>query len=192
MKANRTFETKMFELKTMRLPTDPRNNSFSNVIDKTGPSGFLFGKILNECFIPNSSVMIRKIMLDTSGGYDQSLFTEDWDLWLRISKHYPIAFMEGYFSSYRIHPDSVMRQNSTIVKMYRSCCKAVLKHTGECKKFDKIIAKHLYTYVIGMYRLGVIDKDLLKKNFIYNKNFKAALYLVLGMLNVRLHQKNDY
>lgn len=165
--------------------------NFLNVIDKVGPSGFLFDHLFAECFIPNSSVMIRKNILSSIGGYDASLFTEDWDLWLRLSKQHPIAFMEGYFSSYRIHPQSVMRQNSTLAKMYRSCCKAVLKHGGVSKKHDKLIAKHLYTYTIGMYRLGTIDNFLLRENLSYNKTFKSALYFVFGMLNLKLHQKNQ-
>ncbi len=162
---------------------------YKYVTNKIGPSGQVFPQLLEEDFIPNSSVLIRKNILDAVGGYDENLFTEDWDLWLRITKLYPIAFMKGYFSSYRIHPQSVMRKNSSLSKMYCSCCKAVLKHRNINKKYDKIIAKHLHTYVIGMYRLGVIDKALLKKNIIYNKTLKAAIYFFFGILNFRVNQK---
>ena len=165
------------------------NQKFMYVSDKIGPSGQVFDKLLREDFIPNSSVMIRKSILDEVGGYDETLFTEDWDLWLRITKLYPIAFMNGYFSSYRIHPQSVMRKSTSLAKMYWSCCKAVLKHRNISKRYDKIIAKHLHTYVIGMYRLGVIDKILLKENIIYNKTLKAAIYFCFGILNFRLNQK---
>ena len=162
---------------------------FTCVSNNKGPAGFVFNKLLVEDFIPNSSVLIRKNILDSIGGYDESLFTEDWDLWLRISRIYPIAFMEGYFSYYRIHPQSVMRKSSSLVKMYWSCCKAVLKHRNLNKQYDRIIAKHLNTYVIGMYRLGVIDKVLLRKNISLNKTFKATIYFCFGILNLKINQK---
>jgi hypothetical protein len=134
-------------------------------------------------------VLVRKNILDEIGGYDETLFTEDWDLWLRVTKLYPIAFIDGYYSSYRIHPQSVMRKSDSLAKMYWSCCKAVLKHRNINKEFDNIIANHLHTYVIGMYRLGVIDKALLRKNIIYNRTFKDAIYFFFGIMNFRFNQK---
>lgn len=163
---------------------------FMYVTNKIGPSGQVFAKLLEEDFIASSSVLVRKNVLDAVGGYDETLFTEDWDLWLRITKLYPVAFMNGYFSSYRIHPQSVMRKSSSLAKMYWSSCKAVLKHRNINKTYDKIIAKHLHTYVIGMYRLGVINKALLYKNIIYNKSLKAAIYFFFGILNIRINQKH--
>ncbi|HEV7330135.1 MAG TPA: glycosyltransferase family A protein [Flavisolibacter sp.] len=163
--------------------------NFQSVCNKRGPSGSVFGQLIREDFIPNSSVLVRKVILDEIGGYDASLFTEDWDLWLRISKVYPIHFMDGYFSVYRIHSQSVMRKSTSLVKMYRSSANALLKHQSISKEFDKVIAKHLFTYVVGMYRFGVIDKKLLKVTFLANKTGKAGLYYLLGILGVKVNQK---
>ena len=66
---------------------------FSTVINKVSPLGFVFDKLLIEDFIPNSSVMLRKQCVDEVSGYDETLFTKDRDLWLRICKRYPIAFL---------------------------------------------------------------------------------------------------
>lgn len=163
--------------------------NFRSVVGKIGPSGFLFDQLLEEDFIPNSSVLMRKEALEKAGGYDETLFTEDWDLWLRISKMYPIRFLEGCYSQYRIHPQSVMRNSSSLVKMYSSSIRGILKHEGERGEHKKTIARHLNTYAVGMYRYGVIDTHLLRKNFIYNRTFKAALYYLLGMMNLKLNQK---
>lgn len=163
--------------------------NFATVTNSIGPSGLVFRELLIEDFIPNPSVLIKKSVLEETGGYDETLFNEDWDLWLRISKVYPIKFMEGSYSQYRLHPESMMRKSSSLVKVYSSCIKALLKHQNISPEYDKIIAKHLYTYTIGMYRYGVIDKDFLKINFTYNKNFKSLVYYLLGLMNIKINQK---
>lgn len=162
---------------------------FKTVRNKIGPSGFVFTELLLEDFIPNPSVLVRKSILDVTGGYDETLFAEDWDLWLRIAKDHPIKFMEGLYSQYRIHPESIMRKSASLVKVYASLIKVVLKHQHISKEFDKIVAKHLYTYAIGLYRYGVIDKKSLKINWSYNKNFKSLMYYLCGLLNIRINQK---
>ena len=162
---------------------------FSCINDNIGPSGFVFDKLIVEDFIPASSVLVRKNILDSVGGFDETLFVEDWDLWLRICKTYPIHFMGGYYSLYRIHQDSVMRKKSLLVKVYLSSCKAVLKHRNLNKEFDRIIAMHINRYTIGMYRLGVINKELLRLNFLYNKTYKSAIYFFFGLLNIKVNQK---
>jgi glycosyltransferase involved in cell wall biosynthesis len=162
--------------------------NFATVVDNIGPSGLVFHQLLIEDFIPNPSVLIRKNILESSEGYDESLFNEDWDLWLRIAKNHPIHFMKGFYSQYRIHPESMMRKSSSLVKVYASCIKALLKHRDISKQFDKIIAKHLYTYTIGMYRFGVIDTNFLKINLSFNKDVKSLMYYILGLMNIKINQ----
>ena len=135
--------------------------------------------------------MIRKKILDKVNGYDQLLFNEDWDLWLRIAKDNKIDFMEGQFCKYRIHPESMMRKSSSLVKVYKSSFKALIKHVGISDEYDKIISKHLYTYAVGMYRFGDINNSFLKLNLKYNKNIKSLLYYLVGLLNIKLHQKKN-
>ena len=163
--------------------------NFVTVVNKVGPSGDVFKKLLQEDFIPNPSVLIRKAILIQVGGYDETLFAEDWDLWLRIAKNYKIDYMQGNFCQYRVHAESIMRRSESLVKVYKSIVKALIKHLGISEAFDSIIAKHLYTYIIGMYRYGVIDKELLRLNLKYNRNIKSLFYYMAGLFNLKLHQK---
>ncbi len=162
---------------------------FTNVLYGIAPSGNIFHRLLMEDFIPNPAVLIRKSMLAAVGGYDENLFAEDWDMWLRIAKEYPVKYMKGFYSQYRIHPGSLMRNNTSLIKVYSSLIKAHLKHKGISKEFDKIIAKHLFTYTIGLYRFGVIDKNSLKTNLHFNKNWKSLMYYLLGVLKIKINQK---
>ncbi|MBI2608792.1 MAG: glycosyltransferase [Deltaproteobacteria bacterium] len=54
-------------------------------------SGYIYEKCLPLCIISSSSVMIHKSVFGKAGFFDESLpACEDYDLWLRISAHFPI------------------------------------------------------------------------------------------------------
>jgi glycosyltransferase involved in cell wall biosynthesis len=164
---------------------------FSTVSGSTGPGGYVFDKLLLEDFIPTSSVLLRKEALEEVGGYDENLYIEDWDMWLRIAKKYQIQFMDGYYSKYRIHPESMMQKRSSLIKVFSSLNVALLKHISISNEFDKIIAKHIYTYTVGLYRYGEIDENFLWVNLVLNRNIKSLFYFLMGLLNIRVNQKYD-
>ncbi|GAK58176.1 glycosyl transferase family protein [Candidatus Vecturithrix granuli] len=57
--------------------------------------GYIFPYCLPLCVISPSSVMIRRSLFDNVGYFDETLpACEDYDLWLRITKTYPVHFIE--------------------------------------------------------------------------------------------------
>jgi GT2 family glycosyltransferase len=58
-------------------------------------SGWIFEKSLRLCLISPSSVMIRRHLFDTIGTFSEDFpVCEDYDLWLRITKDYPVRLIE--------------------------------------------------------------------------------------------------
>ncbi len=58
-------------------------------------SGWIYQKCLPLCIISPSSAMIRREVFERVGLFDESLLVcEDYDLWLRISRYYPISFID--------------------------------------------------------------------------------------------------
>ncbi len=58
-------------------------------------SGMIFERSLALCLVSPSAVMIKKILFDTVGVFDEDLpACEDYDLWLRISCRYPVHLIE--------------------------------------------------------------------------------------------------
>lgn len=56
----------------------------------------------------NSSVMIRKSVLATAGMFDPSIAgntCQDYDLWLRIARHYPLGFVPEPLTVLRLHDE---------------------------------------------------------------------------------------
>lgn len=74
-------------------------------------SGWIYHHLLLDCWILTSTAMIRREVLERLGGFDESLpYSEDWDLWLRIARHYPMAKLAGSSTLYRQHPQQGNRR----------------------------------------------------------------------------------
>ncbi len=59
------------------------------------PSGWIFEPSLALCLVSPSAVMMRRGLLEAMGGFDESLpACEDYDLWLRVSLHFPIHLID--------------------------------------------------------------------------------------------------
>ena len=78
------------------------------------PSGWIFEPSLALCLVSPSAVMMRRELLEEMGGFDESLpACEDYDLWLRVSLHYPIHLIDEALVIKRGgHGDQLSRQHS--------------------------------------------------------------------------------
>lgn len=69
-------------------------------------SGDVFYDLIKENFIPMSSVMVKKSILDEVGCFDEDpkiMAAEDYDLWLRIALFGKIYFLNKVLVKYRQH-----------------------------------------------------------------------------------------
>lgn len=75
-------------------------------------SGWIYQRCLPLCIISPSSVMIQREVLAMVGGFDESFpVCEDYELWLRISRVYPIAFIaKPLIIKTGGHPDQLSHQ----------------------------------------------------------------------------------
>jgi glycosyltransferase involved in cell wall biosynthesis len=88
-------------------PTTLEPVTVSNEIDPV-QSGWLYGKLLFDCIIHTSGIVIRKAVLDKTGGFDETLkIGEDYDLWIRLSQTTKIDKLLAPLSLYRLNPESI-------------------------------------------------------------------------------------
>lgn len=102
-----------------------------------GKSGWIFKDLLYGCLIATPSTFIKKIVLDDVGEYDEKLWIEDWDMWLRIAQKYQIGFINEYFTYYRRHDTNISKQ---IFKMYEAE-KQLLEKYKEHVDYKKVMNK---------------------------------------------------
>jgi glycosyltransferase involved in cell wall biosynthesis len=75
--------------------------------------------IVGGC-MTTGSTLIRRSTLETVGGFDTSLKQcEDWDIYIRLSRRGPLAFVDQVFLNYRMHDTNVTKNRSQEREMER-------------------------------------------------------------------------
>ena len=80
--------------------------------------GWVFDElIIGTISIPAVTVMIRRNVFNNVGTFDEALWVEDWDMWLKITNKYEIGFINEYLALYREHETNISKQTW---KMYQA------------------------------------------------------------------------
>ena len=90
------------------------------------PQGQILNTLLEGNFIPGMTTLIRRSCYDKVGLYDEHLPWEDWDMWLRIARHYLFLYSSTPSAKYRYHEKSLSHSNRAI--MLKSSFNVLLKH----------------------------------------------------------------
>lgn len=85
-----------------------------------------FESLFIGCYF--ASWFLRTSTFEKIGVFDSNLRVEDWDMWLRVSQHQQIAFIDESLVKYRWHADNASRRSEfmmqqmflTVIKHYRA------------------------------------------------------------------------
>jgi glycosyltransferase involved in cell wall biosynthesis len=101
------------------------------------PQGSVLDRLLQGNFIPGLTTLIRRSCYDQVGLYDRNLPWEDWDMWLRIARHYSFLYSPTPSARYRLHEKSYSRSDHA--RMLRDSMKVCLKQfrVGDLKEDQK-------------------------------------------------------
>jgi glycosyltransferase involved in cell wall biosynthesis len=74
-------------------------------------SGWMYTKLLLECHLLTTTVLMRSSLVDQIGGFDVDLFNgDDYDFWLRASREAKVDQLDAIGAYYRVVPGSVSRK----------------------------------------------------------------------------------
>lgn len=77
------------------------------------------GTLLDRCCMGHPTVMMRRKVIETIGGYDEDprcKAVEDYEFWLRASRNFKIANLPDYLLKYREYDGQVTRVNAEMQK----------------------------------------------------------------------------
>ena len=135
---------------------------------KYNKSGYLFEDLLFRNFITAPTVMLRKSVLDSVGGYDTKYKIEDHPLWLKIAKISKIYYLNEDLVYYRDHPNNMSKNISFMIEENEK----MLNDWSDELCYNKAIQKHnLYSFI---QYLKADQKDLAKKYML--KSFAKSWY----------------
>jgi glycosyltransferase involved in cell wall biosynthesis len=139
------------------------------------PTGHIFEELIEENFVAANTVLIRKSCYDTIGLYDEELFAEDYDMWIRIGKMYRFSYSRNVLSKYRILPTSLAHANPEKISMNR--VKVLLKTLKSSPEHKDIILKRLVTLRNVVYRLDYPIAQVLYRRALQERFSKKDLLM---------------
>ena len=148
-----------------------------NLYSRKSKKNFFKDLLINGNFIPNSSVLIKKDILEKVGAINEDLEmvgSEDFNLWLRVSKYTnKVKYIRTRLGYYYISDHSISQKNMSLCYKY-----AVRNYLSECNSHEnKLINTHLI-YLDVRYKMK--SQNL--------KHFKKALIfcLINGTLRIKI------
>ncbi len=105
------------------------------------PDGRIFDRLILDNFVSATTVMIRRSAVDAVGGYDESLFYEDYDMFLRLADRYEFRYLPGIVSNYRLFSGSASRAPQYLASMSESTARLLLKWHGQGRPWDSVIER---------------------------------------------------
>ena len=109
-----------------------KRNAAGQVISRT-PSGYVFTDILRYAFLSPPTLMFRRALLEYTGGYDETLAYEDFDVWVRSAQQFKFYYLDKILTRRRVHAQSLSH------KLYTPGDKQLASTVIICRKAQKLI-----------------------------------------------------
>jgi glycosyltransferase involved in cell wall biosynthesis len=106
--------------------------------------GRIFDRLIEGNFMPAPTVMARRAALEEVGGFDESLFYDDYDMWLRLADRYEFRFLPGVLANIRVVPNSMTRNPETATAVDESRAKLLLKWLGRDRRTDAVVLRRAW------------------------------------------------
>ena len=162
-------------------------------IREVGGNGYF--SLLEGNYVANSSAVVKKECLERVGGFDTKLpGCEDWDMWIRIARYYPIQIIPEALVAYEyLSEGSFSSKYLPWLKAQETVIAKALAENPELSLGLRRRIRSSLAYMKGRTCLGARDERMgleeFKKSISLNPlNWRALFYY--GLLRVpRLRQK---
>lgn len=144
--------------------------------------GYLFDDLCRLNFWPKTpSIIFRKKVVDEMGGFDTSIWVEDYLLVLKVADKYPIEYIPDYLAFYRLHSNNI---GSETIRL-------VLAHIETIKRFkDKpIYWEAIKIHHKRLYKTAYKERPVFLLVYAFKKCDVRALGWYVKSIFVRIYKK---
>lgn len=116
--------------------------------DQPGIIDNWFPTIAQSQQIQPPAIVVKRTVYEQLGGFFGMHYGEDWEMWVRISAHFPVVYSPEYLAGYRIHDTNITSRSFVSGQNIRDITTAIeiVQHYLPCQEQKKL-------------------KNLAKKNF---------------------------
>lgn len=147
--------------------------------------GYIFEDVLlGGIYFPVGYIM-RRDVFETVGYYDENIKIDDWDMWLRILKHFPIGYFSEPLVYYRRHENTFCKN---IESNFIEALKTVEKYKGEKHYAQaKEMCTRSYVYGLGMAAPNLNTAGKILKHFKLN-SFYIRQFTKVMLASAKLYK----
>jgi glycosyltransferase involved in cell wall biosynthesis len=160
---------------------------FKNRLLQTIPEGDIYHEVLSTYFIPSPTMMVRKDVFDSIGGYDEQLSYEDFDFWVRSSRKFKYAFLDAITTKIRVSSRSMSqgwyRQGDKQLRSTYEVCRKALSFSKRTEDFDAL-ARRLKFEIRQSVFSGNNNEAKLFYKLLREIGHNNILYKMIMVLNV--------
>jgi len=151
--------------------------------------GSLFRSLSQRNWIPAPSVMLRTDSVRRVGGYDESLFFEDHDLWLRLARHYRFVHIAEPLVEFRELASSLghVEFHEDNPKFLEAYARMLAKHFDDSTSAESV-GPRAWSFAYRLWRTGDVSKQNARTMALSSRfaprPTRAYVYSVLARLGV--------
>lgn len=107
-----------------------------------------YHELLRYNFLPAGATLVKRQVIQKLGGYSLDYFYEDYPLWLKLAKHYGVAYLPGIATCYRLTENSLSRSISNREKMAETEIRLLGDQIGSSRRANRIIMRRILEIIL--------------------------------------------
>lgn len=148
----------------------------------TLPKGYAFDAILKSNFVNSVGAMYRTQYVRDIGGYDESLYFEDWDINIRLLKKYKVTNVNRKLTKYRMRKNSMSTANNA--RYYESLLLICFKIYEFESAARKVLRKKITDFAEYYFKSAGDSKAIYQKAFLKTLNIKVLIFIFFRKLGL--------
>lgn len=108
----------------------------------SAPTGWIYPQELAMPVIPTPSVMVRRLVYDVVGAFNEDDVVEDYDMWLRVCRSFHVQHVPEALVNFRWHSgNTTTRIQGEVYDDYEATC--LRRQLGYSEETDRLIRQRL-------------------------------------------------
>ena len=125
------------------------------LIEKRGhlaPSGYVYEQMIGKPFITSASIIFKREVLDKLKAFNEKVFYEDHDFYLRASRYFKFYYLPEKLVKYRVHSASLINSSSRIKYFHNTYFVYYTNYDGR-NPYKQIFVERLLFCIKNFYSL---------------------------------------
>ncbi len=154
------------------------------------PSGQVYLPMITKPFVTAASILFKREVLNKVGRFNELVFYEDFDFYLRASRFFKFQYLPEKTVKYRIHQGSQINSSSRI-RYFINTYFVYLSNYDKTPPFRKLFEQRLLFCIKNLYTLKFKKSSVFSfKVFLKTGNIRFLKFVILSLPLIPIGNEN--